>query len=449
MTHTASREKASPAASAEQAVACPETVASRQHSSMNHVLFLMSLSVLINYIDRSNLSIAAPLIKDELGLSASQLGTLLSAFFWTYALMQMPAGWLVDRFDVKWVFAAGFFLWSVATAVTGVLHGFVALLTIRVILGLGESVAFPSYSKILCNQFREERRGFANALIIGGLALGPAIGIMVGGNVVGRFGWRPFFVTLGLAGLLWLVPWCAWMPRRTKPSSVPAAPWSGVLPILRQRSAWGTCLGQFCVNYFLYFLVTWLPFYLVRGRHLSMTTMAREGGLLFLMSAIGAIVWGKLSDHWISAGSSTTFVRKASMALGCTGVGIFIALTAVVPDALLPWMLAATGASLGISGCATWAIPQTLAGREMVGRWTGLQNFVGNFAGPVAPALTGYLLDRTGQFYWPFFITAAVAWMGALAWTLVVGPIEEVNWDNVPRKISAMSSHPAAEPSQP
>lgn len=453
MTHPASREKASPAASAEQTVACPETVertaVSPQHSSMNHVLFLMSLSVLINYIDRSNLSIAAPLIKDELGLSASQLGTLLSAFFWTYALMQMPAGWLVDRFDVKWVFAAGFFLWSVATAVTGVLHGFVALLTIRVILGIGESVAFPSYSKILCSQFREERRGFGNALIIGGLALGPAIGIMVGGNIVGRFGWRPFFVTLGLAGLLWLLPWCAWMPRWTKPSRVPAAPWSGVLPILRQRSAWGTCLGQFCVNYYLYFLVTWLPFYLVRGRHLSMTTMAREGGLLFLMSAIAAMVWGKLSDRWIRAGSSTTFVRKASMALGCTGVGTFIILTGVAPDNLLPWMLAATGASLGISGCATWAIPQTLAGREMVGRWTGLQNFVGNLAGPVAPALTGYLLDRTGLFYWPFFITAGVAWMGALAWTLVVGPIEEVNWENVSRKISAVSSHPTAEPSQP
>lgn len=446
MLRTSSGEKASPAAAA----ACPETIGTAvpaQRSSMNHVLFLLTLSVLINYIDRSNLSIAAPLLKDELGLSGSQLGTLLSAFFWTYALMQMPSGWLVDRFDVKWVFGAGFFLWSMATAVTGVLHGFVALLTIRVILGIGESVAFPSYSKILCSHFREERRGFANALIIGGLALGPAIGIVVGGNVVGRFGWRPFFLTLGLAGLLWLVPWLAWMPRRAKPTRVPDAPWSGLLPILRQRSAWGTCIGQFSVNYYLYFLVTWLPFYLVRGRHLSMATMAREGGLLFLMSALAAIVWGKLSDRWISAGSSTTFVRKGSMALGCTAFGIFVALTAVAPINLLPWMLAATGASLGISGCATWAIPQTLAGQEMVGRWTGLQNFVGNFAGPIAPALTGYLLDRTGQFYWPFFITAGVAWMGALAWTLLVGPIEEVKWEEVSRKPSLMPSRPAAQPS--
>ena len=144
---------------------------------MNRVLFLLSLSVLINYIDRSNLSIAAPLLQSELGISNTQLGTLLSAFFWIYALMQIPAGWLVDRFDVKWVFALGFFIWSSATAVTGLLHGFIALFAVRLVLGIGESVAFPSYGKILCGHFSEENRGFANGLLLCGLALGPAFGM--------------------------------------------------------------------------------------------------------------------------------------------------------------------------------------------------------------------------------------------------------------------------------
>jgi MFS family permease len=411
----------------------------QRSDGMNGVLFLLGLSVLLNYIDRSNLSIAAPLLQSELHISNTQLGTLLSAFFWTYALMQMPAGWLVDRFDVKWVFAIGFFIWSSATAITGILHGFAALLTIRVVLGLGESIAFPSYSKILCGHFREERRGFANGMIIAGLALGPAIGMLVGGRAVGRFGWRPFFLCLGLAGLLWLIPWSIWMPRRVKLSHSAPSPFSGLLPLLRQRSAWGTCLGQFCVNYYLYFLVTWLPFYLVRGRHLPMNTMARDGGLLFLMSATAATVWGKLSDRWMNSGSSTTFVRKGSMALGCCGFSISVAILALAPDPFFTWMLVPTGLFLGISGCATWAIPQTLAGPEMVGRWTGMQNFVGNFAGAVAPALTGYLLDRSGEFYWPFFITAAVAAIGALFWTLMVGPIEEVKWD-------AKSPNPIAVP---
>src|SRR5258707_8706976 len=208
---------------------------------MNGVLFLLSLSVLINYVDRSNLGIAADLSKDELHISDLQLGVLLSAFFWPYALMQIPAGWLVDRFDVKWDFAAGFFIWSASTAITGILHGFATLLVIRVILGLGESVAFPSYSKVLCGYFKERHRGFANAMIMAGLAFGPALGIWLGGTAVGRFGWRPFFVVLGLAGLLWLPLWFAWMPRRTASPLRTREHTAGLLDILRQRSAWGTC----------------------------------------------------------------------------------------------------------------------------------------------------------------------------------------------------------------
>ena len=415
---------------------------------MNGVLFLLSLSVLINYIDRSNLSIAAPLIKDELRISASQLGILLSAFFWTYALMQIPAGWLVDRFDVKWVFATGFFVWSAATAVTGLLHGFMALLIVRVILGLGESVAFPSYGKILGGYFKEHRRGFANSMLMAGLSLGPALGMKVGGSAVGHFGWRPFFVVLGLAGLLWLAPWAAWMPRRSAPPPSNGHT-AGVLDILRLRSAWGTCIGQSSINYYLYFLVTWLPFYLVRGRHLSLGQMANWGGLLFLMSAISATVSGKLSDRWIQAGASPTLVRKGMMLFGHTGIGVFLVLTVLAPDRLLIAALAMTGACLGISVCNSWAISQMLAGPRMVGRWVGVQNFAGNLAGAVAPALTGFLLDRTGSFYWPFLITGVVAWIGGLSWWFVVGPLDEINWDKDLRPRFRINATPAAGAAHP
>ena len=127
-----------------------------------------------------------------MSISGAQLGTLLAGFFYTYALLQIPAGWLVDRFDVKWVFGLGFFIWSASTAVTGLLHGFAALLAARIVLGIGESVAFPAYGKIVGTHFPESRRGFANSVVITGLALGPALGMLIGGNVVGSFGWRPF-----------------------------------------------------------------------------------------------------------------------------------------------------------------------------------------------------------------------------------------------------------------
>ncbi len=409
------------------------------NARMNGVLFLLALSVLINYIDRSNLSIAAELIKHEIHINDFQLGTLLSAFFWTYALMQIPAGWLVDRFDVKWVFAAGFFLWSLSTAVTGILHGFAALLIIRVILGLGESVAFPSYGKVLGSYFKESRRGFANAMLMVGLALGPALGMWVGGRAVGHFGWRPFFLVLGLAGLLWLPLWSVWMPRRNDAPSRAESYRAGYLDILRQRSAWGTCIGQASINYFLYFLVTWLPIYLQRGRHLTLHDVANLGGLLFLASAVSSAATGKLSDRWIQAGASPTLVRKGLMLFGHVGIGLCLAVMVLASGSLFTAMLISTGAFLGISVCNSWAISQMLAGPRMVGRWIGVQNFVGNLGGAIAPVLTGFLLDRTNSFYWPFLITAVVAWIGGMGWWFVVGPLEEVDWGKTRGALSILS----------
>jgi MFS family permease len=188
-------------------------VQQRLSPALPRVLALLVVAVLINYIDRSNLSIAAPLLKDEFRLSASQLGILLSSFFWTYTLFQIVSGWAVDRFDVNWVIAAGFLTWSLATAATALVHGFILLLMIRLILGIGESAAFPSCSKILARHCAERRRGLANALIMTGMMLGPALGTFAGGMLMARFGWRPFFLVLGLASLVWLLPWLKWMPR--------------------------------------------------------------------------------------------------------------------------------------------------------------------------------------------------------------------------------------------
>ena len=235
---------------------------------LSRVVLLLALSVFINYLDRGNLSTAAPLLKNEFQLSATQLGVLLSSFFWTYSFFLPLSGWLVDRLDVKWVLAGGFILWSAATAATGAVHAFGTLLLARLALGAGESVSYPACSTILSRYFPEHKRGFANASIIAGMAMGPAVGTLAGGILMSRFGWRPLFLVVGLTSLLWLVPWLRWMPKghRDSPSqSGLSAP--GILQILEQRSAWGTCVGLFCMNYLMYFLLTWLPFYLMHERH--------------------------------------------------------------------------------------------------------------------------------------------------------------------------------------
>jgi ACS family D-galactonate transporter-like MFS transporter len=406
------------------------TIDNRLPAASWRVLALLAFSVFINYVDRGNLSIAAPLLKIELDLSASQLGLLLSSFFWTYSVFQLPAGWLIDRFGVTWVLASGFFLWSVATGVTGLLHGFATLLAIRLVLGIGEAVAYPACSHILARHFPEHHRGVANATIAAGQASGPAFATFLGGMLMSRFGWRSCFIVLGLSSLLWLVPWFRWSPRtqfyssNEHPHSL-----SSITQLLKQQSVWGTCIGLFSANYLLYLLLTWLPFYLVHERHFSLASTAKIGGVAFLLIATSALATGKVSDVWILSGATPTLVRKTFLCAGITLAGILLVLSALASSnlGLIVLLLAAT-VSLGMATPQYFAVSQTLAGPHMAGTWTGLQNFVGNFAGIVGPAVTGFILDRTGQFLWAFIVTAMVGWIGTLSWLFVVGPIQQVVW---------------------
>jgi MFS transporter, ACS family, D-galactonate transporter len=396
--------------------------------ALSVVLILLGISVFINYIDRGNLSIAAPMLKDELGISASQLGLLLSAFFWTYACLQPVAGWLVDRLDVNWVIAVGFLLWSAATAATGIVHTFAVLFALRLMVGVGECIAFPSYSKIIALHFPEEHRGLANSVIAAGLVLGPGFGMLMGGLLMARFGWRPFFIVLGLGSLLWLVPWIKWMPegRDSIPCLATGAP--SLIEFLRLRSAWGTCVGLFCSNYVNYFLITWLPFYLVRERHFSLDKMARIGGIAYLSAACFSTLSGWLSDRWIAAGGTPTLVRKTFVGGGLALAGILLGLSALSGPVVGLILLFIGINFFGAGSSNLWAITQTLAGPEAAGRWTGFQNFFGNLAGVVAASLTGFVLDRTGHFYWAFAILTAVALTGTLSWVFLVGPVEQVRW---------------------
>src|SRR5580693_6772109 len=391
---------------------------------------LLTVSVFINYIDRGSLSIAAPALKDELHLSPSQLGILLSSFFWTYAGFQILSGWLVDRFNVNWVLGAGFLIWSAATAATSMAHSFTVLLALRLLLGAGESVAFPSYSKILAKHCPEILRGRANAFISSGIASGPAFGIFFGAMLMVRYGWRPCFIGLGLLSLLWLLPWTKWMPTGPGLAAPSTACTPGIREILKHRSAWGTFAGLFAYNYLSYFLLTWLPSYLVHERHFSMQKMGGIGGAAYLILALSALLSGWISDFWIARGGTPTRVRKTFTALGLALGSMFCFAVAVFAfdSRLATLFLFLTCAGAGLCTSNLWAITQTLAGPLAAGKWTGLQNFVGNFAGIVSPALTGFVVERTGHFFWAFAVTAGVLLGGALSWAFVVGPVKAVEW---------------------
>jgi ACS family D-galactonate transporter-like MFS transporter len=396
------------------------------------VLVLLAISVFINYVDRGNLSIAAPMLKDEMNTSPAQLGFLLSAFFWTYAFMHLFSGWLVDRLNVNMVLVSGFILWSVATAVTGFAHTFAILFVLRLLVGVGESVSYPSYNKILALNFTQDHRGTANSVLATGLLLGPGFGMLFGGLLMAKFGWRPFFIVLGFGSLLWIVPWLIWMPKKALDTVVDTEGAPSVMELLRLRSTWGSCVALFCSNYVNYFLITWLPYYLVRERNFSMGKMARIGGVAYLLGACFSAICGRLSDRWIVSGAHPSLVRKAFTGGGIALTGLFVGLAAVTPPDYCVAAVIVGVIFFGGSSSNIWTITQTLAGPKASGRWAGLQCFFGNLAGIVAPAVTGFVLQRTGEFFWAFVIMTGFALASAASWIFFVGRVEPVVWRATP-----------------
>ncbi|MBS0381399.1 MAG: MFS transporter [Proteobacteria bacterium] len=392
-------------------------------------LVLLGLAVFINYVDRGNFATAAPLIKDELHLSAAQLGFLLTAFFITYMPMQIVVGWLTDRFGAARVLLAGFIVWSLAMSLSGFAHTLATLVWLRLALGVGESVFFPASSAIVARCFPESSRGVANACIMACVSAGPAFGIFIGGLLIAGFGWRAFFVAFGLVSLIWAVPWLiVAQPRLMEQRAETSVDAAATRAILRERSLWGASLGHFCANYVLYFMLSWMPYYLVHERGWSLTQMAKIGGGTYLLMALTSLLTGWITDHWIASGASTTMARKTFLGAGSALGAIFIASCAIVGANASVFLLVLTCASFGLVGPNIFAVAQTLAGANTVGRWVGIQNCLGNVAGLIAPFLTGVLVDRTGHFASAFWIAAAISALGGAAWVFGVGPVAQIDW---------------------
>lgn len=394
------------------------------------VVPLLAVAVFINYVDRGNLATAAPLMKSELNLTGTQIGLLLSAFFWTYVPAQLLAGWLAEKINAYRTMALGLAIWSVATAASGVVSSFALLLGLRLLLGIGESAAFPCSSKLIGQHLPNEKLGAANGAIAVGLALGPAFGTFFGGMLMAHVGWRNVFLVFGLASLLWLVPW--WASTRRASARVASEPRDPSAPtlfqIMRRREAWGAGLGHFCNNFAFYFVISWLPLYLVRSRGFSVEDMAVIGGLIYLVYAASSWATGWVSDRWMRGGASATLVRKTLLIANSTIVAASLVSAAFGDVAISIAALFCAGAAFGLATPTIYAVGQTLAGPPGAGTWVGLQNCLGNSAGIIAPIVTGMVVDRTGQFIWAFVIAAAVALTGAIGWGFIIRRVEPIAW---------------------
>ncbi|MCU1261715.1 MAG: transporter [Bryobacterales bacterium] len=402
-------------------------------------LALLTISVGINYLDRGNLSVALSSIEREVHLSKDQLGLLGTAFFVTYSLLQIVAGKLIDRFNVNWVYAAGFFLWSGVTALTGfardvhvlgfTLDAFAVLFILRMLLGCGESVAYPAYAKILAGSFPERLRGTANAAIDVGSKIGPAIGIMLGIELVQRLSWRGMFIAIGVVSMVWLLPWCLVAGRLTLRQDLSPMPAPSYREIMSKRPFWGTVLGLFGGNYTWYFFLTWLPYYFEHERHYTHDRLAFFSSLPFWGVGLSAMTAGLVSDALIRSGRQPLRVRQGTVCLGLLGCcGFMLPAVLIQNEALSLSFLMVACLLLGLWSSNHWALTQTLSGARAAGKWTGLQNCMGNFAGVAAPWITGSILGATHQFFFAFAVSCIILLLSTVGYWFIVGKCSSIEW---------------------
>lgn len=391
---------------------------------------LLAVALLINFADRGSLATAAPLITSEFSLSNTSFGFLIAGFFMTYVPAQLISGWMAHRFQTSKVLSAGLVVWALATALTGIANGFWALFLLRLLLGLGESVAIPCASKLIAEHVPHNQLGKANGLLSVGSALGPALGIFIGGLLMARFGWRSTFIVFGVASLLWLIPWSRLSFEPIKLPRQTLIPPPSYIDILRRREAWGASLGHFAFNYTTYFLLAWLPLYLVRTHGLSMQEVAIFGGLGTSLCAASALLFGWQSDRWIAGGYSVSYVRKAMACVGFLLSAIGMSFCALGHQNIAIFGLVVAASCNGLISCNIYTIAQSLSGPHAAGKWTGFQNFIGNFAGILAPIVSGVIVDQTGGFYWAFVVAGCASLLGILGYGFIVRQIRPVNWSH-------------------
>jgi ACS family D-galactonate transporter-like MFS transporter len=370
-------------------------------------------------------AIQLPSFKRLFGLDEFENGVFLSAFYYSYALLQIPAGWVVDRFGVKRSLAVGFVFWSLAAACTGVATSFFTLCGFRVLLGIGEAVLTPGAMRWIRFNVPEERRGTAVGFFMASAKVGPAVAALLATWLAEKYGWKMMFAVLGLGCLVWLLPWQAAVrdddraieQRQRKASNVAPVAFGTVL---RSPVIWGTLVGTFAYQYFLYFCMTWLPSYFQNQRHLSFKSSGWFTGFSLGGMAIVAISAGFLADYLIARGRDAVNVRRTFCMLGLilASTEMVGAFSSSLNVALFFAIFSLAG--LGLMTANYWALTQTLLPGGAVGRIVGLQNMAANIPGIVAPMATGWLVKKTGSYAPPMVIAGALLFLGLASYLFVV-----------------------------
>ena len=425
----------------------PETTSSALWSTRRwRIALLLGIGVIVNFFDRVNLSVAITPLRNEFGLSTVAVGYLLSTYSWTYILLQLPSGPVLDRFGVKPVIRISTFLWSVASFVTGWARGFAEMIGARLLLGIAEAPTFPGNAKAIGLWFPRSERGLATAIFDAGAKFASAIGVPAVAIVVHYWGWRMSFVFTGLVSLAYFALF--WRVYRDPGDDAllslaerehirgtgdeqgavavgreAASLWF----LLRRKKVWGLALGMAAYNYNFYLFLTWLPGYLSTSLHLDVLHSGFFTAVPWLAATVSdLVVGGWLVDYLIRRGRDATKVRQAILVIGLVlGLAVAGATQTSNPRVAIVWISIAL-CGLAASAPVGWSIPGLIAPPGSTGRVAGIMNFVANLPGVLAPVITGYLVGNSQSFRRAFLVAAAVLLGGIASYLLLLGKIETI-----------------------
>ncbi|AWI07177.1 MFS transporter [Clostridium drakei] len=407
---------------------------------------LMWAAIAINYIDRTVLSASATQITKQYGLTSAQMGILMSGFFWSYALLQIPAGWFADKFGQKKTlgFAVGW--WSVMTAATGLGVGFKSLLGLRVGLGVGEAGAYPSNAGITAKWFPKKERATVSGLFDSGSKFGGAVAMPLITWLIVSYGWKMTFAIIGSLGIVWTVIWLLYFKETPKEhKGVNEVELNYIyegmdkeeegkkeLPmkwyeLLKYKNIWAMCIGFFMINYNSYFFITWLPTYLVKERGMNLMQMGFAASLPLICAMIAEVAAGWASDKVYSKGMlSLTATRKLFLIIGLL-MASFIGVAAFTHSAALAVALLCIAKSGNtIAASQVWALPGDVAPKNMTSIVAGMQNTVSNMGGVVGPIITGFIVTATGSFVPALLFSAGLIVLGIINYVFLLGKVERI-----------------------
>ena len=400
-------------------------------------LIMLVIAGTLNYLDRSTLSIANPLIRQELGLSIADMGLLLSAFLWAYAFAQLPGGALVDRLGPHRLLAAGLSLWSIAQAVAGFVTSFWQFSIARVFLGLGEAPMFSSAVRVVRDWYNVRDRGLPTGIWNCTSSLGPAIAPPILTALMIGFGWRWMFVTMGVVGVVVAAAWFLLYRDPTEAhftdeerhyltegeedrtyTSITLAEW---LALFRFRTTWGLVIGFFGIVYMGWLYLAWLPGYLEIQRHMSIPKTGIVAAIPFAFGVVGSIGGGWIADWLMRRGVSPVNSRKIPVIIGLLGMVVFTVVAAETPSDTLAVASIAAALMFGATASGmSWALASVAAPASCTASLGAIQNFGGYLGGALAPTVTGFIVQATGSFVPALLVSAIIGLVSAMAYLLVI-----------------------------